>query len=97
MSSYILAAAARRDLDQIDDYISANNPAAADRLLASFYETFKLLAANPGAGRRRDEFSPGLRSFPIGNYLVFYRQSDSSIEIARVLHGGRDMRRLFEQ
>ena len=33
-----------------------------------------LLAVNPFMGRSRDEdFRPGLRSFPVGEYLIIYR------------------------
>jgi toxin ParE1/3/4 len=39
--------------------------------------------------------APGLRSFPVGNYVVFYRIVPEGIELVRVLHGARDLRRLF--
>jgi toxin ParE1/3/4 len=39
--------------------------------------------------------SEGLRSFPVGDYLVFYREADQGIEIVRVLHGSRDIAALF--
>jgi plasmid stabilization system protein ParE len=30
------------------------------------------------------------------NFLIFYRQTRRGIEIVRVLHGARDIRRTFE-
>jgi toxin ParE1/3/4 len=37
-----------------------------------------------------------LRSFPIGNYLAFYRDIAGGIELVRVLHGARKLtRKLF--
>ena len=39
----------------------------------------------------------GLRSFPVGNYLVFYRPlaEGDGIAVIRVLHGARDLRHHF--
>ena len=31
-----------------------------------------MLARQPGIGRRREELQDGIRSFPVGRYLVFY-------------------------
>jgi toxin ParE1/3/4 len=50
----------------------------------------------PQLGRRREELSPRLRSFPVGRYVIFYRPLENGIEIARVLHGARDFPPLFE-
>jgi plasmid stabilization system protein ParE len=34
---------------------------------------------------------PGLRVFPVGNYLIYYRKAPrGGILIARVIHGMRD-------
>lgn len=46
-------------------------------------------------GRSREELAPGLRSFPVARYVVFYRTGHRGIEIARVLHGARDLDLLF--
>jgi hypothetical protein len=46
-------------------------------------------------GRLRPELAPHLRSFPIGNYVIFYRLTQEGIEVARVLHGARDIDALF--
>ena len=39
------------------------------------------MGKNPFAGRSRDEIRPGYRSFPVGQYVVFYRLSDSGVQI----------------
>lgn len=49
----------------------------------------------PQTGRRRDEIEPDLRSFPEGSYVVFYREIGQGIEIIPVLHGSRDIDRIF--
>ena len=47
-------------------------------------------------GRRREELAPGLRSFPVGRYLIFYVPLTNGVDIVRVLHGSRDLVALFE-
>jgi len=42
-------------------------------------------------GREREELQRGLRSFPVGNYVVFYRLIEKGIEVVRVLSGYRDV------
>jgi toxin ParE1/3/4 len=36
-----------------------------------------------------------MRGFPVGNYVIFYRDTSEHIEIVRVLHGARDIENLF--
>jgi toxin ParE1/3/4 len=43
------------------------------------------------AGRSREELAPGLRSFLVKQYVIFYRVIPEGIEVIRVLHGSRDM------
>lgn len=95
---YRLAPQVLSDLDQIWDYVAADNPTAALRLLSLFEERFLMLARQPLMGELRDELAPHLRSFPAGNYVIFYYPLDVSretVEIARVLHGARDVSHLF--
>ena len=54
------------------------------------------LASTPGMGRTRDEIAEGLRSFPVGRYVIFYRTIPEGVEIVRVLHGSRDVDALFQ-
>lgn len=46
-------------------------------------------------GRLRDELTEGLRSFPVGRYVIFYRIVQDGVEIVRVLHGARDLDSIF--
>ena len=86
---------AELDLIEIAAYIEADNPTAADRLLNTFEEKFKLLSEFPGLGRSREELGESVRSFPVGNYIIFYLPLRDGIDVIRVLHGARDFRRLF--
>jgi toxin ParE1/3/4 len=77
-------------------YIANDNESAADRFIDLITQRFKLLGENPYAGRSRDELRPGYRSFPVGQYVVFYRLSESRVQIMHVLHAKRDFEALFE-
>jgi toxin ParE1/3/4 len=79
------------DLDTIWSYIAADSSNAADRLLGRIGAVFKMLVQNPLAGRDRSELAPGLRSFVVANYLVFYIALPDGIEVVRVMHGRQDI------
>ena len=68
----------------------------ADRLIGSITDRFFLLASHPYLGRARDEdLRPGLRTFPVGEYVIFYRIEDEDVVILRVLRGSRNIAALF--
>jgi len=58
---------------------------------------FQTLATQPGIGRARDELAESLRSFPVGNYVIFYRATQGGIEVVRVLSGFRDIPNVFSE
>lgn len=91
MARIIRTPEALNDLAEMWEYIGANNPDAADRLLDNINDKVKLIAESPYIGREREELAPGIRSFPAGRYLIFYRPIAGGIEIVRVLHGSRDV------
>ena len=57
-----------------------------ERYMRSLDARFLWLAENPDLGRRRDEITPGLRSFLEGSHSIFYRMTGEDIEIVAVLH-----------
>ena len=96
MKQIRVSPAAGAVLDQIWFYIAQDNVDAADKFIHAVVSRFPRLATMPELGRRREELSPGLRSFPVGHYIIFYRPMENGVEIARVLHGARDLPPLFE-
>jgi toxin ParE1/3/4 len=96
MSRFEFSLQARADLQEIEDYISRDNPDAAGRLLLTIDEKCQLLARHPGIGLERSELRPRLRSFAVGNHVIFYLPAKDGIEVVRVLHGARDLPGLFE-
>jgi len=89
---------ASRDLEKIIDYIADNSSFdAAERFLQKINNKCKTLANFPNMGRRRDELAPLLRSFPVDDYLIFYRSITGGIEVLRVVSGYQDLEALFDE
>ena len=95
MKTFVLSPAAEQDLAEIETHVARDHQHAASRLLDALEAACRLLAVHPEAGRRRDEIAPGVRSFPVGSYVIFYRQLPGTVGIARVLHGSRDLPATF--
>lgn len=97
MGIYFVSPQAAQDLQEIHDYLFTKNPDTANKFLDAMAQKFEILANFPNMGRRRDELSPILRSFPVDDYLIFYRPIADGIEIARVVSGYRDLDALFDE
>jgi toxin ParE1/3/4 len=85
------------DLAEIWAYIAADNEPAADRFLAKLQTECDKLGEFPGMGPARPELAKDLRSYPIGNYIIFYRPITGGVEIIRVLHGARRAKTIFRE
>ena len=98
---FILAPAARDDLDELHAYIGADNLDAADRVQEAAFTTFALLVTTPGLGRARhfqNSLLTDLRSFGVSgypNYVIFYRVRVDAVEIIRVLQGAQKFDAIF--
>ncbi len=82
---------AEADLDDIWAAIAKDNAVAADRFIDTVGEKCRLLATHSQMGQLRPELAPNLRSFVVGNYVIFYRPTTDGIEVARVIHVARDV------
>jgi toxin ParE1/3/4 len=91
MNSYRYSSNANGDIEKIALYLFDLNPVAAYRFLDGLEKACELLAEHPLIGRPRPELAENLRSFPVGNYLVFYTPAPHGIDVARVIYGGRDL------
>jgi len=95
LSRVVRSRAAARDLGQIWDYIAEDDPDAADRVLSRIEDRARIDADFPQSGSLRSELGGGVRSFAVGNYLVFYRAIPDGIRLLRVLNASRDIRKAF--
>ncbi|MDH7976042.1 type II toxin-antitoxin system RelE/ParE family toxin [Sphingomonas sp. AR_OL41] len=72
MSKIRYKRAAQGDAVAIWRYIARDSPDFADATLARFTEKLERLADNPMLGTPRPELREELRSFAVGNYVLFY-------------------------
>ena len=92
MSDYILSTTAEFDLDEIWEYIAADNIDAADRWIGKLFDAFEALGQMPGMGHRREDLTTyPVLFWPVGAYLIIYRAERRPIEIVAVTQGSRDI------
>ncbi|MGD0777892.1 MAG: type II toxin-antitoxin system RelE/ParE family toxin [Candidatus Solibacter sp.] len=92
MNGYVLSADADFDLDEIWEYIAADNIDAADRWIGKLFDAFEALGQTPGMGHRRHDLTPyPVLFWPVGAYLIIYRADRRPIEIVAVTQGSRDI------
>ena len=91
MPSYVLDPAVDLDLDTIAEFVGADNPSAAVRLLVEFQARFELIARNPGIGHYFAPHLdlPRLRVHVYGRYLIAYDPDSTPLRILAVFHGMR--------
>jgi toxin ParE1/3/4 len=95
MNRFRLAPRAETDVGEIYAYIAQDSAAAADKFVGELFDLFELLGRNPEIGQRRSDLRGELRSISHGNYVVFYYAIQEGADIVAVIHGARDIGRLF--
>ena len=97
-------ARAKKDLRNIFRYISEellapeNAAGQTERIMTAI----RKLDTMPNRNRIYEEepwHSRGLRFFPVGNYLVFYKTDDETemVYVVRIMYGGRDVYKQLSQ
>ena len=75
------------DLDEILDFISERNPAAAAAQLLKFEAAARLISRNPEIVK--PTMRHNLRRIVLGNYLLVYEIGATEITIQYIRHGAR--------
>jgi plasmid stabilization system protein ParE len=92
VSGYILSVDADSDLDDVWEYIAADNIDAADHWIEKLFDAFEALGQAPGMGHRREDLTTyPVLFWPVGAYLIVYRAERRPIEIVAVTQGSRDI------
>ena len=87
---------AEEDLVEISIYYLRKASAeAADRIVRGIYDAAVRLGEYPHIGRDRYDIRPGLYSLNVHPYLILYRFDSHRIQISRVLHQKRNVRRII--
>jgi toxin ParE1/3/4 len=95
---YRVSRDAERDLEEIFVYWAKRaSPEVADRLIDSIMDRFWLLGEYPHARKPSEDIAAGVRSFPAGKYLIYYRNTRRGTDILHVFHGAQDQKRAFRK
>ncbi len=100
MTNYRFTPEAEEDLFEIWCYIARDSVAAANRVESAVYDACVFLAQEPRSGSPRKHVTAlpvhfwTVQQHP--NYVVVYRAETQPLEIIRVLHGMRDLKRLLQ-
>jgi toxin ParE1/3/4 len=97
MTSYSFTPEAANDLGEIYTYVANEDMVAARQLLDRLTGLFRKLSTMPGLGRKRPELGQDIRSFPTGRYVIYYRVVEQGIQLMRIIHGARDVEKMFNQ
>ena len=98
--AFCLVPGVEAELDDIWVYVAraSDSIEIANRLIDTIAERIFLLGQFPQMGRRRDhDLRPGLRSFPVGEYVIIYRVEDADAVILHVMRGSRDIEGLLNE
>ena len=97
MAEYVLSERAKKDLRSIADYTEEKwSEKQAEDYLRMLLSECRALADKPEVGRSYDDYRPGLRGYPCGKHVIFYRVlSLTKVRIVRVLHEKMDFPRHF--
>ena len=95
--SFIVSQSAENDIDEILDYIAADNLSAALDMEDNLYDAFQKLAESPGLGRKRPEWTKKPYHFWLvrSRYYVIYKV-DKPLQIVRIVNAVRDIPALLE-
>jgi toxin ParE1/3/4 len=85
------------DLDDIWFSIATDSERAADRLVVRIEGAEDRLAEFPEMGPARDDLAAGVRSWTVGEYVIFYGLSPGVVTILRIVHGARDLGDLLSE
>jgi antitoxin ParD1/3/4/toxin ParE1/3/4 len=93
MSRFVLHPEAYSDLNEIWEYIAADNLDAADRILDEIYECINSLVRFPHQGHSRSDLtSRPLRFQVMREYVVAYAPDEKPLAVIAILHGRRNPR-----
>jgi plasmid stabilization system protein ParE len=98
MKELVVTRTAEREIISIWKYIADDSVDAADRVRDEIEAAMKMLCEMPGMGHERAEVkNPNYRFWPVYSYLIVYRVSAEKLTVSRVIHGARNLRRIFRK
>ncbi len=95
--SVIISARARNDLAEAADYMHQQSPQAARNMRHAILEALDLLEKYPRMGRVRPDLSKKEDVFfwPVVDFMITYRISNSRLQVLRFVRQSRDIRKII--
>lgn len=89
------------DIEEIYEYIAANDENAAYKMIEQFEHTILNLSEFPQLGnisKIKELHAKNIRMIPIEKYLIFYKinKQKNELQILRIIHGARDYEKLIK-
>jgi toxin ParE1/3/4 len=99
MATVVWTSAAEQDLEEVFLYIGREqqSPAAAARVIRDIADKAGIYAEQPLLAEPRPEFGESIRAYHAHCYVIFYRPVSEGIEVLRVIHGSRDVFKVFRR
>lgn len=93
MSRLVFSPAAAADIDSIWNYTAETwGVAQAESYTDDIRDACMVLAAGERLGRKVD-LREGYLKYQVGRHFLFYRATDTGIEVIRILHQSMDVNR----
>ena len=84
-------------LRNIHDYISEDNPIAAQNVIEGIYEKTQILESFPGVGYKyRNEPDGEIRILLYGHYRIAYLIKQDAVEILGIFHGSMEIEKYIK-
>ncbi len=98
MAQIVWTEEALRWLENIHDYIAADSPSSAHKVVAGIYDKVQLLRDHPRLGQRYGMITNReVREILFGHYRIAYLvESEQRVEILGVFHSAMDIERYLD-
>ena len=93
--NFILAPSSTSDLDRLSQYFLETNVEAGERLFKALNQKFYNLTQFPNLGKPYPHLNPNIRGLIVEKYIIFYRVTETQVEIVRVVDGRQNLTKLF--
>ena len=91
MTKVAFSPKSRQDLLTIGDHLAKDSRANARRFVGALLQQRRRIGNAPLGYVSRDDLAPGLRMAAVERYVIFFRLTNSTVRIERVLHGVRNL------
>ena len=96
MAEIVWTLEAARCLEDVHDYIAADSPAAARKVVSGIYEKIQLLQTHPRLGQRYEPISDREIREILYYRIAYVLQKEERVEILGIFHGAMDIERYLK-